>query len=261
MTQRVLLSMEGHVAHVVLNRPEKRNGLDLAMFEALLSVAEELRKQRGVRAVVLRGEGKAFSAGLDWAAFLREPPEVRERLFSRDGVANRAQQICWQWQELDVPVIAVVQGATFGAGLELALGADIRLAAPDAQLSIMEVRYGLVPDMAPTRTLRAIVREDVLRELVFTARIVAAEEAARLGLVTRVEADPLAAARQLAEEICGRSPDAVRAAKRLFRDSLLLAPRESFVFESEVQRTVLGGPNQIEAVMAVMEKRAPNFTD
>jgi enoyl-CoA hydratase/carnithine racemase len=231
------------------------------MFEALLSVGEEVRRMRGVRAVILRGEGKAFSAGLDWASFLREPPEVRERLFARDGVANRAQQICWQWQELDVPVIAVLQGAVFGAGMELALGADVRLAAPDTQLSIMEVRYGLVPDMAPTRTLRAIVREDVLRELVFTARVIGADEGARLGLVTRVEADPLAAAQKVAQEIVGRSPDAVRAAKRMFRDSLQLPPRESFLLETEVQRTVLGTPNQIEAVMAVMEKREPNFTD
>ena len=263
MTQRVLVEVSDHVARVTLNRADKRNGIDLAMFEALLAAGSEVRRLRGVRAIVLHGAGKAFCAGLDWSAFLAASPDVRERLLARDetSAANLAQQVCWQWQELDVPVIAAVHGAAFGAGLQLALGADIRLVAPDAQLSVMEARYGLVPDMGATRTLRSIVREDVVRDLVFTARVVSGEEAVRLGLATRVEADPLAAAEALARAIAARSPDALRAAKRLMRDSLGLPPRESFTLESEAQRALLGTPNQMEAAMAAIEKRDPVFTD
>lgn len=263
MDQRVLVSIADHVARVTLNRADKRNGVDLAMFEGLLAAGDEVRSAKGVRAVVLHGEGKAFCAGLDWGAFFASAQEAGERLFARDAKspANLAQRVCWQWQELDLPVIAAVHGAAFGAGLQLALGADVRVVAPDAQLSVMEVRYGLVPDMGITRTLRAVVREDVARELVFTARTVSGEEAHRLGLATHVAADPLAAALVLAREIAGRSPHAVRAAKRLMRDSLGVDTKTALALESEVQRTLLGTPNQMEAAMAAMQKREPSFVD
>jgi enoyl-CoA hydratase/carnithine racemase len=212
--------------------------------------------------VVLHGEGKAFCAGLDWTAFIAASPEVRERLFSREGsIANLAQKVCWQWQALDVPVIAAVHGAAFGGGLQLALGADIRIVAPDAQLSVMEARYGLVPDMGATCTLRGVVREDIARDLVFTARVVSGEEALALGLATRLHAAPLEAARALAAEIAARSPDAVRAAKRMMRDSLPMGPADRLLLESAQQRTLLGTPNQIEAAMAAMQKRPPTFTE
>jgi enoyl-CoA hydratase/carnithine racemase len=261
--QRVLVTVEEHVARVTLNRPEKRNGLDREMFEGLIAAGERVRRERSVRAVVLHGEGKAFCAGLDWTAFLAEGPAVRERLLERgaDSPANVAQRICWIWQELEVPVIAAVHGVAFGGGLQLALGADMRIVAPDASLSVMEVRYGLVPDMGATRTLIGLVRDDVARELTFTGRIVSGDEAVRLGLCTRAAADPLAEAVALAAEIAAQSPDAVRAARRLYQRTRGLDTRAAFEAETAAQLALLGTPNQMEAAMATMQKRAATFRD
>lgn len=261
--ERVVVSIEGRVARVTLNRPEKRNGLDRAQFEGIVAAGERLRRERGVRAVVLHGAGKAFCAGLDWGAFIGAGPEVREKLLLRakDSPGNVAQRACWIWQEVGVPVIAAIHGVAFGGGLQLALGADIRIVAPDARLSVMEVRYGLVPDMGATRTLLGLVRDDIARELTFTGRIVDGEEAVRLGLCTRVAADPLAAALALAQEIAVQSPDALRAAKRLYQASRGLDTRAAFELETAAQLSLLGTANQMEAAMAMLEKRAATFTD
>ena len=261
--ERVVVSVEERVARVTLSRPEKRNGLDLAMFEGLVAAGERLRDERGVRAVVLHGAGAVFCAGLDWTAFLAAGPDARAKLLERDPArpGNVAQRACWVWQELDVPVIAAVHGAAFGGGLQLALGADIRLVAADARLSVMEVRYGLVPDMGATRTLLGLVRADVARELTFTGRVVDGAEAARIGLCTRVAADPLAEALDVARTIAAHSPDAVRASKRLYREARGLDARAALLLETEAQLALLGTPNQMEAAMATLEKRAPSFRD
>jgi enoyl-CoA hydratase/carnithine racemase len=265
LDDRVRIELDSHLAHVRLSRPDKRNGLDLPMFDALIEAGERLAQDRTVRAVVLSGEGKAFCAGLDWQAFLSIAPEERRRLLEHGGPAesqaNRAQQACFAWAELPVPVIAAVQGAAFGGGLQLALACDLRYAARDAQLSAMEVRYGLVPDMTLSLTLPRLVRADVARELVFTGRVVAADEAAALGLVTRVCDDPLAEAMATARAIAGRSPEAVRAAKRLLNAAPGLPVREALLLETELQRGLLGTPNQMEAVAAVMTRRDPSFSD
>ena len=216
-----------------------------------------------MRAVVLSGEGKAFCAGLDWMSF-QQMGDASRALLARDEArspANLAQRVAWIWAECPVPVIAAVHGAAFGGGLQIALGADIRLVAPDAQLCVMEVRYGLVPDMTASRTLLAVVRPDVAKELTFTGRIVGAEEAVRLGLATRVEADPRAAALDLAKTIAAQSPHAIRAAKRLLDAAPALATRDRFLLETELQLSLLGSPNQLEAVTAVMTRRAPTFVD
>ena len=259
---RVAVSVEDHVAHVRLNRPDKRNGLDLPMFEALVAAGEGLAKDPSARAVVLSGEGPAFCAGLDWMAFLSMGAEGSARLLSRDPAvspANLAQRVCWIWSELPVPTIAAVHGAAYGGGLQLALGCDLRLVSPDAQLSVMEIRYGLIPDMGASQTLLRQVRPDVAKELVFTGRVVGAEEAVAIGLATRVEADPVAAARALATEIAGRSPDAIRAGKALFARAPHLSVADALALEAELQLGLLGTPNQMEAVQATMARRAPSF--
>lgn len=263
-SDRVVCTVESHVAHVRLNRADKRNGMDLAMFEALVATGEKITADKSVRAVVLSGEGKAFCAGLDWGAFLAMGAEAGQTLLARDlakSPANLAQRACWVWQEVPVPVIAAVHGPTFGGGLQLALAADVRILGPDAQLSVMEIKYGLVPDMSATKTLTRLVRPDVVAELVFTGRIVNAEEAVRIGLGTRSSEKPLEDALTLAREIAGRSPTAIRAAKKLFGSAPELDTAAAFKLETDLQLTLLGSPNQMEAVQAVMMKRDAAFTD
>jgi enoyl-CoA hydratase/carnithine racemase len=267
VSERVLVEVQSGVAHVRLNRPEKLNAFDAAMFEAILAAGERVRDEPRARAVVLSGEGRAFSAGLDFASFLQMAggagdPQAHP-LWRRvpGSPANHAQRAAWIWTEVPVPVIAAVQGFAFGAGLQVALGADLRLVAPDAELSIMELRWGLVPDMAGTQLLRRVARLDVVKELTFTARRVRGAEAVALGLATRVSERPLEDALALAREIAGRSPDAVRAAKRLLDASHALGVAEGLAAEEHEQRALVGSPNQIEAVQANLEKREPRFRD
>jgi enoyl-CoA hydratase/carnithine racemase len=256
--QRVAVSIESHVAHVRLNRPEKRNGLDLAMFQALIEAGERVGSDGDVHCVVLSGEGKSFCAGLDWMAFMAMGPEGGKALLARDerSPANAAQRACWVWAEVPVPVIAAVHGAAVGGGLQLALACDLRLVTADAQLSVMEVRYGLVPDMTASQTLLRLVRPDLARELMYTGRTVNGEEAVRIGLATRVSTDPLAEAKQLAASIAAQSPDAVRAAKALASQAPLLDLAAAFRLETELQLGLLGTPNQLAAVQAEISKRA-----
>jgi enoyl-CoA hydratase/carnithine racemase len=258
--QRVTITVDGGVADVRLSRAAKLNALDPPMFEALACAGDRVRADSSVRAVVLSGEGKGFCAGLDFKSFLSAGGSD---LFSRgtESPANGAQRAAWVWQEVPVPVIAAVHGVAFGGGLQIALGADIRYATPDAELSVMEIKWGLVPDMSGTQTLRRLVGLDVAKELTFTGRIVSGKEAETLGLVTRTYDDPRARALEVAREIAGRSPDAVRASKKLLNASALVSVEEGLGLEAELQRRLLGSPNQIEAVTANFEKRAPRFKD
>jgi enoyl-CoA hydratase/carnithine racemase len=230
------------------------------MFDALVAAGRRLAGEKAVRAVVLSGEGRAFCAGLDFASVTAD----RSRsLFERgEGeAANFAQAAAWVWRELPMPVICAIHGVAYGGGIQIALAADVRIVAPDAKLSVREVHWGLIPDMSGTQTLRHLVREDVAKELVSTARTVSGEEAVALGLATRTSDTPLESAMALAREIAGRSPDAVRAAKRLLDQTRLLGEAEGLRLEEEVQRSVMGKPNQLEAVRANMEKREPKFED
>ena len=267
MPERVSVRREGPIADVRLNRPDKLNALDPAMFEGLVSAGKNLANDRSLRAVVLSGEGRAFSAGLDFASFLAlaagDGDPVGANLFARasGNPANLAQQVSYLWTSLPVPVIAAVHGVAFGGGLQIALGADIRFAAPDARLSVMEIKWGLIPDMTGTQTLRHLVRLDVAKELAFTGRIVSGREAAELGLVTHVSENPRDDATALAGEIAGKSPHAVRAAKELLNTAGLVGLEEGLKLEERVQRSLLGKPNQIEAVQANLEQRAPRFAD
>lgn len=259
---RVVVEIAEHVAHVRLNRPDKRNGVDLPMFEALVAAGVRLAEDRSVRAVVLSGAGASFCAGLDFAAFLAMG-QGAQRLLTRDAdsPANLAQRACWVWTELRVPVVAAIRGAAFGAGLQLALACDVRFVAPDARMSVMEIRYGLVPDMGASKTLLRLVRPDVARELVYTGRIVEAAEAVAIGLATRQVDDPVAEALALARTIAGQSPSAIRAAKRLCTETPELDVAAAFLRETELQLGLLGSAEQLEAVQAVLGKRAPVFSD
>lgn len=256
--QRVTITMESGIADVRLARPEKLNALDPAMFAELAATIERLATLPGLRAVVLSGEGRGFCAGLDMASMAAGTPglSLEERTH---GPANLFQQVAWGWRTLPVPVIAALHGVVLGGGLQIASGADIRIAAPDTQLSVMELKWGIVPDMAGFALWRSLVRDDHLRELTYTARSFDAREAVQLGFVTRTAPDPHAEALALARAIAGRNPHAIRAAKRLANQegdaAALLAA------ESREQAALLCSPNQMEAVMANLQKRDPVFTD
>jgi enoyl-CoA hydratase/carnithine racemase len=267
VSDRVVVSTHDGVAEVRLNRPGKMNALDGAMFQALVETGRALARDPGLRAVVLCGEGRAFCAGLDFNSFAAMAGGAAgggPSLLARDdpaSPANLAQRAAWVWTELPVPVIAAVHGVAFGGGLQIALAADVRLVAPDARLSVMEVKWGLVPDMSGTQTLRRLVRLDVAKELTFTGRIVSGTEAVALGLATRLATDARAEALALAREIAEKSPDAVRAAKRLLDASGTVPVAEGLRLEEEIQRALIGRPNQVEAVRANLERRPPLFQD
>lgn len=265
MSERVTVSIEDGVADVRLNRPEKLNGLDSAMIEALVATGRKLAAIESLRAVVLSGAGRAFCAGLDFASFMARsdegklPPNLLDR---EDGsLANLAQLAAYVWVAMPVPVIAAVHGVAYGGGLQIALAADIRFVAPDARLSVMEIKWGLVPDMTGTQSLRHLARLDVMKELTFTGRVVSGTEAVQLGLATYLSENPLDAAVALAREIAGKSPDAIRAGKRLLNKAVTATLEEGLRLEERLQLALLGRPNQIEAVQANLQKRAPQFRD
>jgi enoyl-CoA hydratase/carnithine racemase len=270
MSDRVAVSIDGGVADVRLNRPEKRNALDGGMFQAIADAGARLLTEPGVRAVVLSGEGASFCAGLDFGAFQQLAEGGADGDGQRDGnpgalqpggMTHLGQQVCWVWQEIPVPVIAAVHGHALGGGLQIALGADIRIVHPDTKLSVREVHWGLVPDMTGTLFLSVLTRPDVAKELTFTARMFDGREALALGLATRLSETPYDDAHALAREIAGRSPDAVRGAKALFNRLAHELAREQFAAERQVIGSLVGTPNQVESVMANFEQRPPAFTD
>jgi enoyl-CoA hydratase/carnithine racemase len=261
---------------VRLTRADKRNALDGAMFLAIAAAGERLKNDSSVRAVVVSGDGPSFCAGLDFGSFqamgsggaggngaggnaAQNGADIGAMAEGR--ITHLAQQIAWVWQEVPVPVIAALAGHALGGGMQLALGADIRIAHPDTKLSMREVHWGLIPDMTGTLMLSRLVRDDVMKDLVFTGRILPASEGAALGLVTRLSNDPVADALAAAREIAGRSPDAVRGAKRLINRLSNAGAAEHFAAEREIIYTLIGSPNQVEAITANFENRAPKFED
>jgi enoyl-CoA hydratase/carnithine racemase len=262
MSERVSIAVDDHVAVVTLSRPDKHNALDGAMFEGIAEAAEQVARDPSVRVVVLHGDGPSFCSGLDLGSLMTGPVSLDDILKRPEGErANAAQRACTGWIDVPAPVIAAIHGNCFGGGLQIALGADIRFAAPDARLSVMESKWGLVPDMGITSTLPRLVRIDIAKELTYTGRVVTGTEAAALGLVTRAVEDPLAAARELATEIAGRSPEAMRAAKRLYDTTWNAPVEEGLTLETELQSGLIGSPNQIEAVRAGLAKEPANFAD
>jgi enoyl-CoA hydratase/carnithine racemase len=258
MEERVTVAIADGIAEVRLNRPDKRNALDPAMFAAIAAAIDRLAAEPGLRAVILAGEGHGFCAGLDLAAMAGGGPGL-DLLERAHGPVTRAQRVAWGWRTLPVPVIAALHGMALGGGLQIAAGADIRIAHPATRLSVRELHWGIVPDMAGFALWRGTVRDDSLRELTYTAREFDAAEAARLGFVTRLADDPLAAARMLAAEIARRSPEAIRAAKRLFAVAADANAAAILRAEAEEQARLIGSADQREQVAANLEGRSARF--
>ena len=259
MNDTISYQLEDGIAAVTLNRPEKMNALNQESFETLVAIGEAIKADNSVRVVILQGAGKAFSAGLDMEAMMAVGDvDLAERTH---GLNNLFQQAAWVWHEVPVPVIAAVHGACFGGGLQIMTGADIRYVHPDTKLSIMEMKWGIVPDMAGTQLWSTYVREDIIRELTYTARVFSGVEAGQYGFATRVCDDPIATAQATAEDIANKNPDAVRAAKRLINNQRQPDQAAGLMAESVEQNALMKTPNQIEAVMANFEKRAPKFSD
>ena len=268
MPDLVTIARKDGVADVRLNRPEKYNALSPQMFGAITEAGESLMRAGDIRAVVLSGNGRGFCSGLDFSGFSAMAGEggggldrASAELPKARGPESFGQRPALVWKRLPVPVIAAIHGAAFGGGCQIALGADIRIARGDARLSIMEIKWGLVPDMSITQTLRDLVPLDVAKELMFTGRIMSGADAAALGLVTRTAEDPLAEAMTLAREIASRSPGAVRAGKRLLEQSWRADPAVGLGLEVKLQGGLMGTPNQVAAVKANFENRVPEFED
>ena len=263
MTERVTISIEDHVAVVTLNRPDKHNAVDLKMFEALAHAGSKLAKNRTVRAVVLEGAGPSFCAGVDLDIFQQSDSPISGEAMSpgEDTPANFFQHAAHVWREIPVPVICAIHGIAFGAGLQIALGADLRYATAESRLSVMEIKWGIIPDMAISTTLPGLMATDKIKELAWTGRIVQGDEACALGLITAVHENPSQVARDTAQIIAGKSPDAICAIKALFDEAATLTIQQALQLEARLQLSLLGGPNQVEAVMANLEKRDPDFRD
>ena len=268
----VTVEIKDGVADVRLNRPEKYNALSQPMFRAIIETGERLRDEKSLRAVVLSGNGRGFCAGLDMDSFAKmgdtdnsavgSKADTPRSLLDTDGrVENFAQRPALVWKYLPVPVIAALHGVAYGGGAQVALGADIRIAAPDLKLSIMEIKWGLVPDMSITQTLRDILPMDVAKQLTFTGQILSGPEAQQLGLVTQIADDPHAEAMSMAREIAGKSPEAIRAAKQLFETAWHADVKTGLELEAELQAGLIGSANQREAIAANFAKRAPEFHD
>jgi len=262
---RVTIDIVEGIADVRMNRADKRNALDNAMFASLAAAGEFLKTNTEIRAVVLSGDGASFCAGLDFGSFqvmARGPKsdgQMNAGAMSEGRITHLAQQVCWVWQEVPVPVIAAVHGHALGGGMQIALGADIRYIHPDTQLSVREVHWGLIPDMTGTLMLSRLVRPDIAKELVFTAKIISGKEGYEIGLATHLSENPHADAMVLAREIAGRSPDAVRGAKKLLNLQANEGAAQQFASEREVIGRLIGHANQAEAVMSHFEKRPANF--
>ena len=271
MSDRITIERDGGVADVRLNRADKMNALDAAMFDALIETSAELANDPTLRCVVLSGEGKSFCAGLDFGSFQQMGSGERSQSDAdskptladvpEGAITHRAQQAVYGWTSMPVPVIAAVHGHALGGGIQLALGADIRVIAPDATMSVLEIRWGLIPDMTGTQSLINLVGVDVAKELTFTGRMVSGTEAHQLGLATKLSDDPRTDALELAADIASKSPHAIRAAKRLFHDAPKVSVADGFAQERAEIGRLIGSPNQVEQVMAFFEKRPPRFVD
>ena len=267
MQERIRVTIDQGVADVRLNRPDKMNALDQAMFDALIETGRSLIGIPGLRAVVLSGEGRAFCAGLDMGRFEKMAAPLQAdaasaanelRLGPRShGIANGPQYAALVWQDIPVPVIAAVHGAALGGGLQIALGADMRFVAPDTKMSVLEIKWGLVPDMGGVALMRHLARADVIRELTYSGRIFSGTEALVMGFATRVCDDPHQEAMAYAHQVAGKNPEAIRSAKRLLRLAQDADAAAVLQAESDEQIAVLGSPNQVEAVTANLQKRPP----
>jgi len=263
MSEPLIVTIDEHVASVTLNRPDKHNAVNVPMFEALAEAGSQLAGDPSIRAVVLSGAGPSFCAGIDLGIFQQGAAAFGAAKMAPGDAspANFYQRAAYVWRELPVPVICALHGTVFGAGLQIALGADLRFASADCRLSVLEIKWGIIPDMAISTTLPRLMPVDKMKELAWSGRIVTAEEASALGLISALHADPLQAARDTAALLASKSPDAIRAVKRLFDDSADMSTTQALQLEAQLQMSLLGRDNQLEAVTANLENRAPDFKD
>ena len=259
---RVTVTYENHIAFVRLTREDKMNAVDQEMIDGIIVAGQEVAAS-DARAVVLSGEGKAFCAGIDITGLStmmgKDPSDVLMPRSHGEGTTNQWQEVAMIWHRMDIPVIAAIHGVCFGAGMQLALGADIRIAAPGTRFAVMEMKWGIVPDMGGMVLLPKLVRSDVLRRMTYTAEQVETAQAAEWGLITEVADDPMAAAIALATTIAGKSPSAIRAAKRLIAVAETDDAEEVLLAESREQAALIGKPHQMEVIAAEMGKRPANF--
>lgn len=260
MSTLVTLTIDNHIADVRLNRADKMNALNIPMFTAITETGQQLANNKNLRAVVLSGEGRGFCAGLDLENFT-DPAAFADPFGEGRGgfYPNFYQSVAYAWKNLPVPVICALHGVAYGGGLQIALGADIRIAHPATKLSVMEAKWGLIPDMAASQTLRDLVRLDVAKELTYTGRICQAEEAMSLGLVTSINDQPHQAAMDMATTIAGHNPNAISYAKYLFDHSWHGDHLAGLKLEERLQAKLLKSTNQLEAVSAAMEGRAAQY--
>jgi len=266
MSELVTISIKNHIADVRFNRPDKYNALSPDMIEAMANAINRLANERSVRVIVVSGEGKGFCAGLDFQFFEKtkseesgKPNDLTQRY--QNGITNIFQHIAYGWKQIPTPVIAAVHGVALGGGCQIALGADIRFCTPDAKFSIMEMKWGLIPDMSASQTIRDLLPIDAAKEMIFTGKVISGEEAGRLHLVTHVCEKPYDEAMALAGEIATKNPDAIRAAKKLLNEVWHGDSARGLLMESELEMTIIRTPNQIEAISANFAKRAPEFKD
>ena len=267
----IKLSVSEHVAHVEFCRADKMNALNADMFSGLINAAKKIKEDTSIRSVVISGQGSNFCSGLDKSNFnsvlqgqglsVDEDPGVTTLSQRTHGAYNLVQAVVWQWREITVPVIAAIEGVAMGGGLQIALAADMRYTAPTSQFSILEIKWGLVPDMGSTQLLQHLVSEDIVRELTYTGRVFNAQEAKEYGFVTAIKDQPIEHATELAMLIAQQNPQAVQASKQLINATPYLSVEEAVLMESQLQDSIVGSPNQIEAVMSVIEKRSPKFKD
>lgn len=259
-SSRVLVDIDGPIAYVWLNRPDKLNGVDLDMLVDLIAVARKIRTDRDLRAVIIQGKGEAFCAGLDFGSAMKDPKRI-VRFFVPNPLkgTNLFQQANWAWRELPIPVIAVTHGRCYGAGLQLALAADFRFTTPDCEWSVLEAKWGLVPDMSGTIPLGEVVSADVAKRLTMTGEIVTGKQALEIGLVTGSSTDPLKEALLLVEKISARSPDSVAASKKLLNETRRSRPRRALHLERTLQLAMFLTKNAGIARRANFAKAAPEF--
>ena len=272
MSDRVVVTVEDGIADVRLNRPEKLNALDTGMFRAIVNAGEELKERSDVRVAVLSGEGRSFCAGLDFASFQAMGESENQANVDADDMADTAanslegrithlgQQAAWVWQELEVPVIGAITGHALGGGFQIAMGPDIRIVHPDTKMSVLEIRWGLVPDMGASVLLPPVVGLDVAKEMYFTGKMISGSEAVELGVATRTADNPHAEAMELAREISEKNPEAIRRMKNILNGLSERNTAERFAAEREHIGALIGSRNQTEAVSAFLEKRRPEFT-
>ncbi len=258
--KKVSIEIDNHVATVRLSRPDKLNALDIEMFDEIIAAGQVVQNDKTVRVVVLHGQGRAFCAGLDLQNLMAAGQEFLRPLSDRThGMANRWQQAVWTWRECDVPVIAAVHGVAFGGGLQIMSGADIRIIHPDTRLSIMELKWGIIPDMGGTQLWRHNVRDDVLREMIYTHKEFDGSQAVAYGFATRTHDEPLEEAIRLAKDIASKSPSAIVQAKNMLNQCHYLGEEDGLLLESILQDKIIRKENQMEAVMSQMQKRQAEY--